>query len=133
MSESPKKRFNEAEEDSAKEEQRRKNAERKRADEASKRELEKKREATRMKAQLAMTRKNQKSNFLEKYSYHLAIGGFLVLVGLALASFVFGDHRKLNEIPVLDDSFLNFHSASAPFEVGRNEFFEVAPSQKQGK
>lgn len=126
MSESPKKRFNEAEEDSVKEEQRRRNAERKRVEEASKKELEKKRETSRARARAAMLQKNKKDGILERYSYHLAIGGFVVLVGLALASFVFGDHRKLNEIPVLDESFLASSASGAPFTVGPNEFFQVA-------
>lgn len=51
-----------------------------------------------------MKRKNKKqSDFFDKYSYHLVIGGFVLLCLVAFGSTFFKSSKKLNMIPVIDD------------------------------
>lgn len=79
----------------------------------------------RRKAQAGMRKKVQK-NSLSNYSYHIVIGGFVLVCVLALISTFFGGTKKLSLIPVIDDDEILAHNqADHQFTIGKNDFFEV--------
>ena len=71
-------------------------------------------------------KKRKKRTFFEKYSYHLVIGGFLILCSYALFSIFFSKTKKLHLTPVIDSEDIVTHNAEAlGFQLGPNSYFEV--------
>ena len=70
--------------------------------------------------------KRKKKNFLEKYAYHIVIGGFLVLCATALFSIFFSKSKKIHLTPVIDEEEIQTINAdNLGFTLGPNTFFEV--------
>lgn len=71
--------------------------------------------------------KRKKRSFLDKYAYHLVIGGFLVLCTCALFSIFFSKSKKIHLTPVIDEEDIEAHNAeNLGFTLGPNDFFQVA-------
>lgn len=63
---------------------------------------------------------------LTNYSYHIVIGGFVLVCVIALISVFFGGSKKLSLLPVIDDEDMaTLNSNDYGFTVGQNEFFQV--------
>jgi len=75
-------------------------------------------------AQKAM-QKRKKRSFLDKYAYHLVIGGFLLLCASALFSIFFSKSKKIHLTPVIDEEDITAHnSENLGFTLGPNAYFE---------
>lgn len=85
----------------------------------------KKAEETRKKALRSIKNRSKKAS-LTNYSYHIVIGGFILICVIALISVFFGGSKKLSLLPVIDDEDIaTLNSNEYGFTVGSNEFFQV--------
>lgn len=76
------------------------------------------------KAQQAMLKRNKKFS-ISDYSYHLVIGGVILICIAGGVSFFMSDKKKLSITPVIIDKEIQEHNAqNYPFKIGENEFFK---------
>jgi hypothetical protein len=74
----------------------------------------------------AALKKKKKTSIWEKYSYHIIIGGFALIIIVSLFSIMFGKTKKLHLTPVVESDEIEAHnSEDYGYKLGPNSFFEV--------
>lgn len=73
----------------------------------------------------AALKKRKKTSFWDKYSYHIIIGGFALIIIVSLFSIMFGKTKKLHLTPVIETDEIEAHNSEEyGFKLGPNSFFE---------
>ena len=71
-------------------------------------------------------KKKKKSSFWTKYSYHIIIGGFAIIIVGSLLSILFGKTKKLHLTPVIEEDEIQIHNSEEyGYKIGPNTFFTV--------
>lgn len=74
----------------------------------------------------AALKKKKKTSFWDKYSYHIIIGGFALIIIVSLLSIMFGKTKKLHLTPVIENDEIEAHNTEEyGYKLGPNTFFEV--------
>lgn len=78
------------------------------------------------KAKEGIKKRSKKPSFFTRYGYHLVIAFFIIVCGGALISTLMADHRKISEIPVIENKDIEIHNREDhSHTLGPNTFFEV--------
>ncbi|KRX09681.1 hypothetical protein PPERSA_02553 [Pseudocohnilembus persalinus] len=63
--------------------------------------------------------------FYDKYGTHIAVGGFIALIVIALGNSIFSKTRNPEVTPVIELDFIKYHNQqNLPFKLGPNDHFK---------
>jgi len=75
---------------------------------------------------LQAIKKRKKNSIWDQYSYHIIIGGFILIIAVTLLTTLLGKTKKLHLTPVIENDEIEAHNHNNyGYKLGPNSFFQV--------